>query len=120
MSHGRRIRIGQLGIGHNHGAAKMAALRALHEHFEIVGVAEPDPEWRRRRGDDPAYRGLPWLSREQLLNTPGLDAAAVETDVPDLVPAARRCLEAGLHLHLDKPGGETLAPFQTPIPPVMK
>ena len=112
MTAGRRIRIGQLGIGHNHGAAKMATLRRLSEHFEVVGLAEPDPEWRRKRGTDPAYQGLPWLTEEQLLNTKGLQAVAVETDVPDLVPAAQRCVEAGLHLHLDKPGGEAMPPFR--------
>lgn len=112
MSIPGRIRIGQLGIGHNHGAAKMAALRQLSDQFEVVGVAEPDPEWRRRREGDPAYRGLPWLTEEQLLDVPGLQAVAVETDVPDLVPAAQRCVDAGMHLHLDKPGGESMAPFR--------
>jgi predicted dehydrogenase len=106
------VRIGQIGIGHNHGAAKMATLRKLHEHFEVVGVAEPDPEWRRKRGNDPAYQGLPWLTEEQLLNIQGLEAVAVETDVPELIPAARRCVAAGMHLHLDKPGGESMAPFK--------
>ena len=112
MSARERIRIGQLGIGHNHGSGTMAALRKLTDHFDVVGVAEPNPEWRRKRQDDPAYRGLPWLSETELLNTEGLEAVAVETDVPDLIPTARRCLEAGMHLHLDKPGGESLAPFR--------
>ena len=108
----KRIRIGQLGIGHNHGSGKMAALRKLTEHFEVVGVAESDPEWRRKRENDPAYRDLPWFAEEELLGLEGLDAIAVETDVPRLIPAARRCLAAGLHIHLDKPGGETMGPFQ--------
>jgi len=108
-----RIRIAQLGIGHNHGSAKMAALRKLTDHFEVVGVAEPDPEWRRKRENDPAYKDLPWMTEEQLLNTEGLQAVAVETDVPDLIPAAQRCVDAGLHLHLDKPGSESMLPFRT-------
>lgn len=112
MSSGKRIRIGQLGIGHNHGSGKMAALRKLTDHFEVVGVVESDPEWRRKRENDPAYKGLPWLTEEELLATEGLEAVAVETDVPDLIPAAKRCLEAGLHIHLDKPGGETMGPFR--------
>lgn len=109
----RRIRIGQLGIGHNHGTGKMAALRKLTDQYEVIGVAEPDEEWRRKREGEAAYRDLPWLTEEQLLNYPGLDAVCVETDVPDLIPAAQRCLEAGYHLHLDKPGGESMAPFRT-------
>lgn len=107
-----RIRIAQLGIGHNHGAAKMAALRKLTDHFEVVGVAEPNPEWRRKRENDPAYKGLPWLTEEQLLNLEGLQAVAVETDVPELIPAAQRCVDAGMHLHLDKPGSESMIPFR--------
>ena len=37
----RRIRIGQIGTGHAHAAGKMAALRKLTDHFEVVGVVEP-------------------------------------------------------------------------------
>lgn len=107
-----RIKIGQIGIGHNHAAAKMATLRKLSDHFEVVGVVEPSPEWRRKRGMDPVYRGLKWMTEEQLLNTRGLAAVSVETDVCDLVPTAARCIAAGMHLHLDKPGGETLPPFK--------
>lgn len=107
----QRIKVGQIGIGHNHASAKMATFRKLADHYEVVGVVEPSPEWRKKRGEDPAYRGLTWMTEEQLLNTQGLAVVAVETDVCDLVPTAARCVEAGLHLHLDKPGGETLAPF---------
>jgi len=108
----QRIKVGQIGIGHNHAAAKMATVRKLADHYEVVGVAEPDPEWRRKRGQDPAYRDLTWMTEEQLLNTKGLTAVAVETDVCDLVPTAARCIDAGMHLHLDKPGGESLEPFR--------
>jgi predicted dehydrogenase len=107
-----RIKIGQIGIGHNHASAKMATLRKLASQYEVVGVVEPDSEWRRKRGSDPAYRGLAWMTEEQLLNTKGLQAVAVETDVCDLVPTAARCVEAGKHLHLDKPGGESIGPFK--------
>jgi predicted dehydrogenase len=109
---GERIKVGQIGIGHNHASAKMATFRKLADYYEVVGVVEPDPEWRKRRGNDPAYRGLTWMTEEQLLNTKGLTTVAVETDVCDLVPTAARCIDAGMHLHLDKPGGETIGPFQ--------
>ena len=68
--------IGQIGIGHNHASAKMATLPQLSDHFEVVGVVEPSPEWRGKRGIDPAYRGLKWMTEEQLLNTRGLAAVA--------------------------------------------
>ncbi len=107
-----RIKVGQIGIGHNHAAAIMATLRKLGDQYEVVGVVESDPAWRKKRGNDPAYRGLTWMTEQQLLTTKGLTAVAVETDVCDLVPTAARCIDAGIHLHLDKPGGESLGPFK--------
>lgn len=110
--HRERIKVGQIGAGHAHAAGKMATFRKLADQYEVVGVVEPNPEWRRARGDDPAYRGVTWMTEEQLLNTRGLKAVAVETEVCDLVPTAARCIDAGMHVHLDKPGGESLVAFK--------
>jgi len=107
----KKIKIAQLGIGHNHAADKMRALRALPDHFEVVGVAESDPYWLHERGQLSVYQGLPWLSDEEIFRIPGLQAVAVETDGAQLVPTARRCAEHCLHIHLDKPGGESLPEF---------
>lgn len=106
------IRIGQIGIGHNHGTEQMRSLRKLSDDFTVVGVAESDPAWREKRGGDPAYRDLPWLTEQELLADPSVTAISVECDVPDLVPTALRCLRAGKHVHLDKPGGESLPAFR--------
>ena len=109
-----RIKIGQIGIGHNHASAKMATFRKLADHYEVVGVVEPDPEWRNKRGNDPAYRDLTWMTEEQLLNTKGLQAVAVEVDPGDdrLMAITARCIDAGMHIHLDKPGGESFRVFK--------
>jgi predicted dehydrogenase len=90
----------------------MRVMRKLSDDFAVVGVAEADRAWRQRRGDDPAYRGLTWLDEERLLAMPEVEAIAVETDVPDLVPTALRCIRAGKHVHMDKPGGESLPAFR--------
>ena len=39
------IKIGQIGIGHNHGDAKMLAVRKFPQLFEVVGYAEDNEEW---------------------------------------------------------------------------
>jgi predicted dehydrogenase len=106
-----RIRIGQIGTGHAHAAGKMDTMRASEE-FEVVGIVEPDPERRARVEKSKTYAGLAWMTEEQLLTTPGLQAVAVETLVKDLVPTGARCIAAGKHLHLDKPGGENLPAFK--------
>jgi len=107
----QKIRVGQIGTGHGHAAGKIATLRSLADEFEVVGVVEPDPQRREAAQRRPEYRDVAWMTAEQLLNAPGLQAVAVETAVRDLVPTARRCVEAGLHVHLDKPAGESLPDF---------
>jgi predicted dehydrogenase len=106
-----RLKIGQVGTGHAHADGKLAVLRRSPD-YELVGVVEPDEELRRRAETRKEYQGVRWLTEEQLLNTPGLRAVAVETEVKDLLPVGERCVAAGMHLHLDKPAGESLPVFR--------
>ena len=103
-----RVKIGQIGVEHEHGSGKMDALRRLPEVYEVVGVVEEEGSDKRH---DKTYEGLQRMTEEQLFSTPGLQAVAVETSIPELVPTAMRCMERGLHMHVDKPGGEALEPF---------
>lgn len=106
-----KLKIGQIGIGHNHGSGKMEAVRKFSELFEIVGYAEEDERWRRERQDLEAYRGLPLLPVEDLLQR--ADAVLVESDVCNLTKYAQMCVDAGKHIHMDKPASGTLKEFQT-------
>lgn len=103
-----RIRIGQIGTKHPHASGKLDAILKYPDIFEFVGVVEPDPKQRDAVKDREPYAGQEWLTEEELLGIEGLAAVAVETDIPELVPTAKRCLEAGLHIHLDKPAGDSL------------
>lgn len=105
------IRIGQIGTRHAHAGGQLAALRKCPD-FEVLGVVEPDEAQRKKAAASEDYAGVPWLTEEQLLNTPGLQAVAVETDVKELLPTAEKVVNAGLHLHLDKPAGESLEHFK--------
>jgi predicted dehydrogenase len=106
----QRIKIGQIGVGHAH-ASKLSVFRASPD-YEVVGIVEPDPALRAQAEQQPAFRDLPWLSREQLLNQPGLAAVLVETRVRDLLDTAEACVAAGKHVHLDKPAGTSLPQYQ--------
>ncbi len=109
-----RIKIGQIGVCHEHAAGKIKTLRGMPDVFEIVGVVDDRGTTAARfAGDDLApYEGLVFLSEAELFTTPGLQAVAVETPNLDLVPTALRCLERGLHMHLDKPPGFDLDLFR--------
>ncbi len=100
------IRIGQIGVGHAH-ASKLSVYRASPD-YEVVGIVEPDAELRARAATQAPYRDLPWMTRDQLLATPGLQAVLIETRVADLLDAAEACVAAGKHIHLDKPAGDSL------------
>lgn len=107
-----RIRVGQIGTRHAHAAGKMATLRKFADHYEVVGIVEPDDGRWASVKDQPAYAGLARLTEAQLLASEGLRAVAVETTVAELVPTAMRCVQAGMHVHLDKPGGSSLDEFK--------
>ena len=110
----QRIKIAQIGTGHEHASAKMSTFRKLSDHYEVVGIAESDPELRGRHENNSAYRGLKWMAEEQLLGTKGLQAVAVEVSSGDdsLIPITANCINAGMHVHLDKPGGESFSAFK--------
>jgi predicted dehydrogenase len=111
-AHGSKppIKIGQIGVGHAH-AGKLGVYRRSAD-YEVVGIVEPDPELRRQAESQEPYRDLPWMTQEQLLNVPGLQAVLVETQVRDLLNTAEACIAAGKHIHLDKPAGESLPQFR--------
>ena len=100
-----RHRVAMLGVAHAHAAGKLAALRALPDRFEVVGVAEADPALRAAAQRSRSYDGLVWRTEAEWLADPTVVAVAVETTLADSTPLALRALRAGKHVHLDKPGG---------------
>lgn len=104
-----RIRVGQIGTTHPHAAGKLASVRELSDTFEVVGVVESDDGQWQRVQNQPAYKGVPRVTEQQLLNRSDVPAVLVETTVKRLVPTALRCIKAGKHIHLDKPAGESMA-----------
>lgn len=104
------IRLGQIGIGHNHGEAKMCAARKFPELFQVIGYAEENEAWMNKRGTLKGYEGLPRLSVEEVIQQS--DAVLIESDVWDLTKYARMCIDAGKHIHMDKPASGTLAEFK--------
>ena len=107
----KKIKIGQIGIGHNHGKGKMLAVQKFPELFEVVGYAEEDEKWVRERGCFPCYEGLKRMSVEELIESS--DAVLIECDVWNLTKYAKMCVDAGKHVHIDKPASGTLEEFKT-------
>ena len=106
-----KIRVGMVGTGHAHAPGKLAVLKASAD-YEVVGVCEADTERRAGRAREKSFADVRWVSEDSLLSDKTVQAIAVEGLVRDNVPAARRAIEAGKHVHLEKPGGTSLKEFQ--------
>ena len=104
------IKVGQIGVGHSH-ASKLEVFRRSAD-YEVVGIVEPDEALRQQATRKPAFKDLPWMTRDQLFAVPGLQAVLVETGVRELLENAEACIDAGKHIHLDKPAGDSLPEFR--------
>ena len=104
------IKIGQIGIGHNHGEAKMLTVKKFPELFEVVGFAEENEEWLEKRGNLDCYKGLKRYTVDELIEK--CDALLIETDVWNLTEIAQKCIDAGKHVHIDKPASGTLQEYK--------
>jgi predicted dehydrogenase len=100
----RRPKIGFLGVEYSHAAEKIRLLRQSTD-FELVGVwAETDV-----LRETYARQGVRTASAEEILAE--CEVVAVESAVRSHAALARRALEAGRHVHLEKPPATNLAEF---------
>ena len=91
---------------------KIGTARKYSELYEFVGVVEPDDQqWNQVKATGP-YNGVPRMTQEQLLNVEGLQLICIETEVKDLIETAQVSVEAGMHIHLDKPAGTNYSSFE--------
>lgn len=102
---GRRIRAGLLGGAHSHGLGKASVL-VESKDYELVGIHEPDPKVRARYQE----LSVPALGRDELLLRS--DLVVVESAVGDLCRNARLALQAGKHVHVEKPPSTDFGSFR--------
>lgn len=109
----RKIRIAQIGTSHAHASGKMEAILRLKDLYEVVGIAEPIRSQLATAKNQDVYKNLKWMTEEELLQDSSIEAVVVETTLNDSPRAAAACIEAGKHIHLDKPGAVSHADFST-------
>jgi predicted dehydrogenase len=98
------VRIGFLGVAHSHAEAKVKIAMESSD-WELAGVWEPDDGLAAR------YRrmGVRVVSQEELLSDPGVRVIAVESEVSKHAEHGLAALEAGKHVHLEKPPADDMA-----------
>lgn len=107
----RKVRIAQIGTGHDHASFTFISLKKQKDIFELVGIAETNPE-RADALNNPPYCDVPQYTIEQLIKIPDLDAVAVESDEELATQIAQRFIDRGVAVHLDKPGSPDISAFE--------
>ena len=107
----QKIRIGQIGTKHDHARDHMDCVLKFPDVFEVVGIVEEDVQQRDRVRQDPTYAPLRFMTEEELFDA-GCDAVMVEGFELDIPHVAKRCVEHGIAVHMDKPAGNDLQAFE--------
>ena len=92
------VRIGFLGASHSHADGKIR-IAAGSPDFGIAGLWDDDAEVRAKYES----QGLAIREADQLLGDPSIDLIAVEGPVADHARDGLRVVQAGKHLHIEKP-----------------
>lgn len=107
-----RIKIAQIGTGHDHAYAAIQTLKLLHKAgvYELVGYCTvPEDSGNLPalgyEGNKDSYRDVKQMTLEEILNYDGLDAVVIETEDRALTKYALMAAQKGLHIQMDKPGG---------------
>jgi len=110
---GRKVRVVQWGICHEHAEGKFSSLKKLPDDFELVGLIDDRASKTARfvKGFE-IYDGVPRLTEEQLFADKSIDAVLVEVANDDLVGVGMKCARHGLPMHFDKPCGQEFGPFK--------
>lgn len=108
----RRIRVIQIGIGHDHARSSFVTMKNHYEIFDVVALAFPDEEQKFLKKYTDILGKTQVMSVDEALALPDIDAAVIETDDASLTKYALMAAEKRLHLQMDKPGGISQEDFE--------
>lgn len=104
----KKIKIAQIGVGHDHACDTFRTICSMSDCFDVVGWCAAEGEEERAeqfKKQWPFLAEKPQMTLEELLALPGLEAVTVETDDWLLTKYTHIAAHHGLHIHMDKPGG---------------
>ena len=97
-----------LGTSHSHALGHLEAIRKS-KNYRFVGAAEPSARLLAAAKANPRWKGVRWMSVDDLLRDENIHVVCVETESLDSLPYALQAVEAGKHTKIDKPPGVNLA-----------
>ncbi|MDE0102663.1 MAG: Gfo/Idh/MocA family oxidoreductase [Bryobacterales bacterium] len=106
-----KIRAAVLGTQHSHVRGKLQAMIDSPD-YEVICICEHDDAVQKRQAEDPLFKGQAWVSESELLSDTTIDLVVVECKPWQAIPWGQKVIDAGKHLHLEKPAGDTYEPFK--------
>lgn len=103
----KKIKIAQIGAGHDHATAAIMTLKKQSDIYDLAGYAVVDGDEAVYNDNQWVYADVPKMSVDEILNYPGLDAVFIETEDRRLTEFAIAAAKRGLNIHMDKPGSES-------------
>jgi predicted dehydrogenase len=106
-----KIRTGMLGTRHSHFSGKLKAMMDSPD-YEIAGIVENAAAAKSRLQKDLRVASIRWMSEEELLKDQSIHLIVVECNAWEALPWGREVIDAGKHLHLEKPPGNDWRAFK--------
>lgn len=103
----KKIRIAQIGAGHDHATAAIQTLKLQSDIYDLVGYAVVKGDEAVNKCNKREYENVKKMTVDEILSYPGLDAVVIETEDRHLTEYAIKAAEKGLHIQMDKPGSES-------------
>lgn len=101
-----RVKVIQIGIGHDHATAILDSLLKQRDIFEVAALAVPENEKSDFADKIKKYgEKVPVMTVERAFEIADIDAVVVETEEENLTEYAYMAVDRGLPVHMDKPGG---------------
>lgn len=117
----RKIRIAQIGMNkYSHANTIFQTLTEFPDVFDIAGYALVENEREECASALNIFDGYPELTLEEILNDESIEAVTVETDEIHLTKYATLAAKHGKHIHMEKPGSESLSDFENLIDEVRR
>lgn len=109
----KKIRVAQIGSGHDHATAMWGSINRLSDLFDIAGYYLPEEEKELYPERTKAFSNAKELTLDEILNDPTITAVIVETQEISLTKYSLLCAQHGKHVQMDKPGGLDADLFET-------
>lgn len=108
-----KIKVAQIGTSdYSHGNLIWKSIAKQSDIFEIAGYALPENEDKKFPRRMTAFQNHKRLTVDEILNDPTITAVIIETEEIYLTKYALLAAKSGKHIHMEKPGSQSLCEFE--------